>query len=193
MLTLDQCVGKDTANIILNPNPTDGMASTTRYCNDTQDSITLNAGSGTGYTYIWTNSTGTILGINQLQTVYDPGKYFVQIKNTLNCILNDSIQVNDVCKPRVDPPTAFTPDGKGPTENEQWALFARYVTNFKLTIFNRWGEIIFYTEDPNQSWDGTYRGEPMPVGVYPYLITYEGLADEYKGPYKKEGSVTIVK
>jgi len=193
ILTLDQCVGKDTATIILNPNPTDGMASDTRYCNDTQDSITLNAGTGAGYTYIWKSSTGTVLGTNQMQTVYDPGEYYVQITNSFNCIFTDSIQVNDVCKPRVDPPTAFTPDGKGPTENEKWALFARYVTNFKLTIFNRWGEIIFYTEDPNESWDGTYRGEPMPVGVYPYLITYEGLADEYKGPYKKEGSVTIVK
>ncbi len=38
-----------------------------------------------------------------------------------------------------------------------------------------------------------YKGELMPIGVYPYIIKYEGDTDTYKGPYTLEGSVTLVK
>ncbi|MFN6947248.1 MAG: gliding motility-associated C-terminal domain-containing protein, partial [Cytophagaceae bacterium] len=68
----------------------------------------------------------------------------------------------------------------------------KYFKNFEITIFSRWGEIIFYSNDRNNLWDGTYRGEPMPLGVYPYIITYEG-EEEYKGPYKLEGSITVIR
>ncbi len=42
-------------------------------------------------------------------------------------------------------------------------------------------------------WDGTYREEPMPVGVYEWTIIYEGDTQKYQGPYTKKGSVTLVR
>jgi gliding motility-associated-like protein len=62
-----------------------------------------------------------------------------------------------------------------------------------MLIFNRWGEIIFESRSPDHHWDGIYRDEPMPVGVYAWIITYEGDSEEYRGPYKLEGSVTVVR
>jgi gliding motility-associated-like protein len=62
-----------------------------------------------------------------------------------------------------------------------------------MLIFNRWGEVIFETEDRTKVWDGSYRGEPIPIGVYPWIITYEGDSKEYIGPYKMDGSVTVVR
>jgi gliding motility-associated-like protein len=194
ILTIDQCTGTDTADVVINPVPTDGLAADTYYCEATKDSILLTAGAGTGLTYAWgTTSATNNLGTAQTQMVYTPAEYFLTITNAFNCSRTDSINVRDVCEPTVFIPTGFSPDGKGVDVNNTWVLYAKYTQNFKLTIFNRWGEIIFYTEDPNISWDGNYRGEPMPIGVYPYILTYEGQADEFKGPFKTEGAVTIVR
>ncbi|MEY5049044.1 MAG: hypothetical protein RLZZ175_2403 [Bacteroidota bacterium] len=69
----------------------------------------------------------------------------------------------------------------------------KYFTNYRMLIFNRWGEIIFESTNPNEQWDGTYRGEEMPIGVYPWIVTYEGLVEKYKGPYLQKGSVTLIR
>jgi hypothetical protein len=53
--------------------------------------------------------------------------------------------------------------------------------------------VIFISHDKNEGWDGTYRGELMPEGVYPWIVTYEGEDPENKGPYKQEGSVTLIR
>jgi len=42
-----------------------------------------------------------------------------------------------------------------------------------LTIFNRWGQVVFKTHQVNDSWDGTFRGGEAPEGVYTWVITYE--------------------
>ena len=61
-------------------------------------------------------------------------------------------------------PEAFTPDGDG--LNDTFEVNARYVTSFSMDIFNRWGELIFHTDDIESSWDGTYRNERVPQGTY---------------------------
>jgi gliding motility-associated-like protein len=59
-------------------------------------------------------------------------------------------------------------------------------------VFNRWGEVIFMTTDKNATWDGTYLGEPVATGIYPWIVTYEGRA-QFKGPYKQTGQVTVIR
>jgi gliding motility-associated-like protein len=44
--------------------------------------------------------------------------------------------------------------------------------NYELSIFNRWGEIIFLSTDPNAPWDGTYKGQLVENGIYYYYIVY---------------------
>jgi gliding motility-associated-like protein len=120
---------------------------------------------------------------------------YVDITNvygTKSCPVTDTIVVRDVCMPRIFPPTAFHP-GDGNAIDGEFTIKGKYYQNFKITVYSRWGEVIFYTEDENQHWDGTYRGELMPVGVYAYIITYEGKDDDTKGPYKKEGRIVLVR
>src|SRR5690606_2915448 len=85
---------------------------------------------------------------------------------------------------------AFSPDGDD--VNDQYTVHSAHIGRFHMLVFNRWGEVIFESSDHKYFWDGYYRGEPMPIGVYPWIITYEGDTEDYKGPYKQEGSVTIV-
>ncbi|MHA7128113.1 MBG domain-containing protein [Algoriphagus namhaensis] len=64
---------------------------------------------------------------------------------------------------------SFTPDGDG--VNDTWGLpDLRYFTGVKLMVIDRSGERIFYTEDPDIRWDGTYQGKELPTGAYTWVI-----------------------
>lgn len=77
-------------------------------------------------------------------------------------------------------PTAFTPNGNG--LNDEFKIIADNITNFKMYIFNRWGEVIFYSEDINKGWDGNYLSKRMPEGSYTFKIEF----DAEDGPGKSE-------
>lgn len=71
-------------------------------------------------------------------------------------------------------PNAFTPDGSG--KNDLFSpqfISGIDVYNFKLQIFNRWGEIVFESNDPTFAWNGKYAGEPVQQGVYIWKIDFE--------------------
>jgi gliding motility-associated-like protein len=62
-------------------------------------------------------------------------------------------------------PEAFSPDGNN--INDVFTVVGSpYVTKFQMEIFNRWGEMVFTTNDISASWDGTYMGEPCEQGLY---------------------------
>lgn len=77
-------------------------------------------------------------------------------------------------------PNAFTPttdnDGNydpNDTSNDIFYPFADYVEEFRMSIFNRWGELIFESTEKNHGWNGWYRGEPCPQDVYVYKIEFK--------------------
>lgn len=82
-------------------------------------------------------------------------------------------------------PNTFTPGG-----NDQNELFKPIITsgvnreNYKLTIYNRWGEILFESQNPDIGWDGTYGSKICPSEVYVWKIEYEntqGINDQKQG------------
>ncbi|MEB2786752.1 MBG domain-containing protein, partial [Algoriphagus persicinus] len=63
----------------------------------------------------------------------------------------------------------FTPDGDG--MNDTWGVpDLRYFTGVRVQVFDRNGERLFYTEDADTRWDGTYKGKDMPVGTYYWIV-----------------------
>jgi gliding motility-associated-like protein len=68
-------------------------------------------------------------------------------------------------------PNTFTPDNNDVNE-----LFVTQYDcpfdSFELVVFNRWGEIVFSTTDPDTAWDGTYQGKAVQDGTYVYKLTY---------------------
>jgi len=88
-------------------------------------------------------------------------------------------------------PSAFSPNNDG--INETWRVFATNIdyNSFKLSIYDRWGNIIFETNDINEEWNGKYmnNGEIVPVGTYTYVIKYK----DFNGVNRsKVGSVTVI-
>lgn len=86
-------------------------------------------------------------------------------------------------------PSAFTPDGDG--LNEAWSWHGGcWPEEFVMRVFNRQGELVFSTTDPLRSWDGTYGGEPAPVGVY---VFKGGFRLPYQERQEVRGAVTLVR
>ncbi|MCS6823443.1 MAG: gliding motility-associated C-terminal domain-containing protein [Cytophagaceae bacterium] len=66
-------------------------------------------------------------------------------------------------------PNIFTPNDDG--HNDLFAIKGKYFKDFSITIFNKWGEVVFLSEDINHSWDGTYKGKPVVCDTYTYIVT----------------------
>lgn len=114
----------------------------------------------------------------------DTNKYRVKLVvfNTGGC--SDSMEVavclNDSVYAFV--PNAFTPDGNN--RNEIFKPIVAGANEYELIIYNRWGEKVFQSYNPNLGWDGNYNGNPCQNGVYLYLLTFKGkksIAKQEKG------------
>jgi gliding motility-associated-like protein len=88
-------------------------------------------------------------------------------------------------------PNAFNPNSEI-TENTIWRprnIFSQPNT-YELRVFDRWGNEVFFTNNPNEGWDGTFRGQPSPMGVYVYLVKYKSKEDYAK---EERGNFTLIR
>lgn len=85
-------------------------------------------------------------------------------------------------------PNAFTPNGDG--LNDEFGALGYGVKDYYLEVYNRWGELIFTSDNVNSQWDGTYQGTKVLPGTYVYNISASGYYDK---EFHKEGTVSIVK
>ena len=111
--------------------------------------------------------------------------------NSGGCIVSTSVQINEppngACGD-VYFPNAFTPNGDA--INPDFGLFGNVaaVSNYLLLVYNRYGELIFYTHDPLKRWNGFYKGKQL-SGSYVWAATFT-----FKGDKREErGSVTIIR
>ena len=96
----------------------------------------------------------------------DTGRYYILITDSNGCMLNDSI----IIKPSEDGeaylPNCFTPNGD--KTNEKWFIKGYCIQHIECFIFDRWGEYIARLDDDVKEWDGKYKNEFVPEGVYAY-------------------------
>ena len=109
-------------------------------------------------------------------TFQDTGQYEVAlIAIHANGCRDTSTAVIDVI-PRVTyhMPNAFTPNGDGRNDEFIGAGFVVGMQAFEMTIWNRWGELLFVSESPEFAWNGSKNnsGDVLPSGVYVYQIKY---------------------
>ena len=90
--------------------------------------------------------------------------------------------------PNIFHPTAFTPNGDN--LNDIFTVFGQYVVGFQMQIFNRWGELLFTTDDIQGGWDGTFRGLDMPEGTYTFIAH---ITDRAGRTFKRSGSVLLLR
>ena len=126
-------------------------------------------------TWDWTfGDGGTSSAMNPTYAYGDVGTFQVimQVTDIHGC--TDEAEANIIITPIHDIviPNAFTPTGNGgyydpnALNNDVFYAFARFVEDFRMRVFNRWGELIFESDDVRYGWDGTYRGQLSPQDVY---------------------------
>jgi gliding motility-associated-like protein len=160
-------------------------------------STILDNNSTNAYTYFWNFGDGTTN-----DSIFSPehtfpeeaGSYLVslQVSNQLGCSDTTSQVIVIEHDPVVFIPNAFTPDGDG-LNNEFTAVFPENMklASYELSIYDRWGELVFYSQDPKQGWDASLAGYDAPDGVYSYLVKYKELG--YVNKFQITGSVVVIR
>ncbi len=118
----------------------------------------------------------------------DQTVYTLVVTYNQGCIATASVQINTNGVPPVYIPNAFTPNGDG--VNDVWYVYGTGIKDIKAMIFNRWGEKVFESDDQSLGWDGTFKGELQPPGVYVYIVDMVYLNAEKRS---KQGSVTLIR
>ena len=116
--------------------------------------------------------------------VFDPEVPNCKVERTFKVIVEELF-----CEhPYVYIPNTFTPNGDG--QNDELKVYGRYIEELNLQVFNRWGELIFETQDQNEGWDGSYEGEQNWPEVFVYQIYVKCIDGQ---EFKTKGDITLVK
>ena len=84
---------------------------------------------------------------------------------------------------------AFSPDGNGINETFKM-LTSSFNGDYELMVFNRWGQMVFKSNDPKAAWDGQFNGAVVEKGTYDYSVRYRwGATGEWK---IKKGFVAVI-
>ncbi|HKR04845.1 MAG TPA: gliding motility-associated C-terminal domain-containing protein, partial [Bacteroidia bacterium] len=153
------------------------------------ESIQLNATGANSYTW----SPGLYLNDSTTQSPitspYSPIQYIV-VGNIDRCSDNDtvSVEIIYVGDPMIFVPNAFTPDADG--KNDFFgAVHAGKYDSFEMKIFNRWGAMLFNSNNISEFWDGNSKGKKQPEGVYIYSIHLTSG----KNKVAKTGNVSLIR
>lgn len=137
--------------------------------------------------------TASISGCDFEYTYADTGNYYpvLHVVNEFGCTATDTAFLRVRPEFRFWLPNAFRPGGN--PRNDFWGPKAMGVKDYRMWVFNRWGQLMFYSEDHREHWDGTlqHSGNPTVVqGVYAYRVKFRSLDGK---PFEYTGSVTLVR
>jgi gliding motility-associated-like protein len=121
------------------------------------------------------------------------GLFWVRVKDENECIGVDSVKLTQQCPTKLFIPNVFSPNGDG--NNDRFQVVGDDILSLKMRIYNRWGTLMFESQNKKSSWDGTFnREERAAEGVYMYEIVYEGIRKDgstYNGV--EYGTVTLLR
>lgn len=174
----------DTAFTVIEVSNIENPSQSQDTCVCAKSPVTLNA-NNPGATYLW--NTGAV---TQSITVQDAGQYSVTVKNSSGCEKIFYFNVgNYVCeKPKI--PNIITPSQDNLNDKICFKIDGIY--DYSLSIYNRWGVIVFESTNPEECWTGETQNTkmPLPEGVYYYIITAKTCQGE---KYKLVGNITIMR
>jgi len=154
-------------------------------------SITLDA-VGTGTTYSWYPSTGLSCTTcaNPTATPLVSTYYIVRTTDARGCSSSDTIfvLVRDDCG-ELFVPNFFSPNNDG--KNDKACVYGGCITALDFTIFDRWGETVYHTNDPKECcWDGSYNGQLMNSAVFVYYLKATLLTGQQ---VVQKGNITLMR
>lgn len=179
-------VFNDSVTINPLPNVDIGMGYDTIYILP-NSSIRLDAGEYDIYSWMPDGSSGQYLDVNQ------EGLYSVSVTDTNCCSNTDAVYIKFAS---LAYPTAFKPTSSI-NENQTFTLIGNIgaIAKYQLYIFNRWGQLIFESDNPTESWDGNYNGSPSPMDTYVYSSVFTSFESGIQSSIniKNTGTITLIR
>ncbi len=125
-----------------------------------------------------------------------PGTYTSLIGNKCGLSITQKIYVKTKsCDSGLFLPNIFTPNADG--VNDEFKPFFsddfREMHSMEFSIFNRWGQLIYFTRDSELGWDGMYLAKPAPSGVYGYQLLIKTKTATGTGIIRRQGDLTLVR
>jgi gliding motility-associated-like protein len=180
------CASTGTVQVIVNPLPIVNAGRDTIYNLDDMKHLYA---TGTG-TLTWVQGDEiwcTVCPQTQIFTSRT-NCYTIMAENEFGCKAYDDVCVTIKTDFGVYIPNIITPNGDG--MNDVFYIYGYSISDVKMDIFNRWGQLLFSSNDQTVGWPGTYKGQDCANGVYVYKISYKGLDGKI---YNKTGHVSINK
>ena len=154
------------ANFIAEPTEINNCQKTINLINLSTDYDSLVWNFGDGFT--------SLEDTNEYYSYENIGLYTIELSVTNEFGCENKIYRQIKPSPRIPfyAPNSFTPDGDD--LNEKFIPQVGCTDLFELWIMNRWGEVIFYSNDKNLGWDGTYKSKKCPQGIYSWKVRFNG-------------------
>ena len=145
-----------------------------------------------GQTYsFYTNAKATNLLKNYTAIGYD-GKFYIKAVNKVGCdtIAPVNVEIDPPPPYIITAPNTFTPNNDG--VNDYFSVTVKGIVTFgSVSIYNRYGQLMFLTKSAGAQWDGNYNGAKLPEGTYYWI--FEGLDDYYQKKINRAGPITIIR
>jgi gliding motility-associated-like protein len=151
----------------------------------------VNQSSPDAVTYLWEFGDGEgSTETNPIHQYNKTGVYDVYLISTNRTGCTDTVhkQVSAIVIPLFDIPSAFSPNRDG--VNDVFLVKGFGIAKFSMKVYNRWGSLMFETNDPSVGWNGYFNGALQPMDAYAYLINLE-FSDGTTAT--KNGSVTLLR
>lgn len=175
----------DSCQPLVLPTPVADFTSNTS--GDFQDTYSFTDASTGGSSWTWDFGDGGSSGLQNPTYQYaGAGVYTVilTVSNAAGC--SDTAMMIVETSEGITIPNIFSPNGDG--VNDDYYIMSGGLSEFKLSIFNRWGKLMFESNDINTRWDGKFNGTPCSEGTYYFILTAKSSTKDYS----TTGNITLV-
>ena len=115
--------------------------------------------------YLWQDGS-----VQSTYTVTKPGMYSVTVTNSCSSATDQILITEKSCE--IFFPNVFTPNSD--SKNDFFRILNAYnISDYSLSVYNRWGEKVFETNNVNNGWNGNYKGLPAGMGTYVWICTFK--------------------
>jgi gliding motility-associated-like protein len=140
--------------------------------------------------FTW-NPTDGLADPNSLTSMADPEEtttYTLTVTDSVGCTSTDEVEVISDLQSGLEMPNAFTPNNDG--VNDVIAPVNGCIFEGRYQVINRYGRVVFESNDLDIPWDGTFKGQPQPSGTYVFYLTGKTESDE---PVEMKGNITLLR
>jgi len=138
--------------------------------------------------YQWFDSNNDSISTKSILSVYQAGEYYVYVEDQNGCSdYSNNVVVNEVPRTELYVPNSFTPNSDW--HNEVFVIYGENIKQYSMKIFDRWGDLLFESDDIQKHWDGYYNGKKVEQNRYLYHIEILGEDDI---EFTKSGIINVI-